>query len=82
MPIILNELNLDEALRYMGCPPDAADPATRSLAQCSAAELLPVIRADKDIKRRLKGFAHLRLPDQLNQLIGNCYLPKYLLLTL
>lgn len=44
MPIALPELNIDEALRYMGCPPDKADPAIRALAERSAAELLPVTR--------------------------------------
>ena len=29
MPISLTQLNVDEALRYMGCPPEKADPATR-----------------------------------------------------
>lgn len=44
MPIILNELNLDEALRYMGCPPDKADQATLALARACGKELLAVIR--------------------------------------
>ena len=44
MPITLTELNIGEALRYMGCPPEKADPATRTLAQSCADELLPVLR--------------------------------------
>jgi len=44
MPITLNELNLDEALRYMGCPPEKADPATLALARTCGEQLLAVIR--------------------------------------
>ncbi|MCI8422812.1 MAG: methionine synthase [Lawsonibacter sp.] len=44
MPISVTQLNIDEALRYMGCPPEKADPATRELAEHCAAELLPVLR--------------------------------------
>lgn len=44
MPITVTELNIDEVLRYMGCPPDQADPATRALAEGCAAELLRVIQ--------------------------------------
>ena len=44
MPITLTQLNVDEALRYMGCPPEKADPATRALAEDCARELLPVLR--------------------------------------
>ena len=44
MPISLTQLNVDEALRYMGCPPEKADPATRALAEDCARELLPVLR--------------------------------------
>ena len=44
MPISLTQLNVDEALRYMGCPPEKADPATRALAQSCAQELLPALR--------------------------------------
>ena len=44
MPIALNGLNLDEALRYMGCPPEKADPATLALARTCGEQLLAVIR--------------------------------------
>ena len=44
MPITLTQLNVDEALRYMGCPPEKADPATWALAEDCARELLPVLR--------------------------------------
>lgn len=44
MPILLTELNLDEALRYMGCPPDQADPATLALVRSCGEELLAAIR--------------------------------------
>ena len=44
MSIALSQLNIDEALRYMGCPPDQADPATRALAEDCAARLLEIAR--------------------------------------
>lgn len=44
MPITLTQLNIDEALRYMGCPPERADAATRALAQACADELLSAIQ--------------------------------------
>lgn len=44
MSIALTQLNIDEVLRYMGCPPDRADPATRALAEDCAAQMLAVIR--------------------------------------
>ena len=44
MPITLTQLNMDEALRYMGCPPERADPATRSLTEDCARELLAAVR--------------------------------------
>ena len=40
MAIALTELNTDEALRYMGCPPERADPATRELAEWACQQLL------------------------------------------
>ena len=43
MPITLNQLNIDEVLRYMGCPPDRADPATRALAEDCAAQVLQTV---------------------------------------
>lgn len=43
MPITLNHLNIDEVLRYMGCPPDRADPATRTLAEDCAAQVLQTV---------------------------------------
>lgn len=44
MPISLPQIDTDEALRYMGCPPEEADPATRALAESCARELYPVLR--------------------------------------
>ena len=44
MPITLTQLNTDEVLRYMGCPPDRADPATRTLAKECGTELLRAVR--------------------------------------
>ena len=43
MPITLTQLNIDEVLRYMGCPPDRADPATRALAEGCAAQVLQTV---------------------------------------
>ena len=43
MPITLNQLNIDEVLRYMGCHPDRADPATRALAEDCAAQVLQTV---------------------------------------
>ena len=43
MPITLAQLNIDEVLRYMGCPPDKADPATRALAEDCAAQVLQTV---------------------------------------
>lgn len=40
MAIALTELNTDEALRYMGCPPEQADPAVRALAEWAGQQLL------------------------------------------
>ena len=44
MPITLTQLNTDEVLRYMGCPPEKADPATRTLAKECGTELLRAVR--------------------------------------
>lgn len=44
MPVSINQLDIDEVLRYMGCPADRADPATRALAQSCAGQMLGVIR--------------------------------------
>lgn len=44
MPIALSELNMDEVLRYMGVPPEKAEPSIRSLAQVCAGELLAAVR--------------------------------------
>lgn len=44
MPIAITELDSDEVLRYMGCPPEKADPATRALAEHCAAEMLRTIQ--------------------------------------
>ena len=45
MTAAVTKLNLDEALRYMGCPPERADPATRALAESCAGELLRLTKA-------------------------------------
>ena len=44
MTAAVTKLSLDEALRYMGCPPERADPATRALAESCAGELLQAAR--------------------------------------
>lgn len=44
MPIDIAKLDIDEVLRYMGCPPEKADPATRMLAEGCAAEMLGAIK--------------------------------------
>jgi hypothetical protein len=44
MSIVIQALDRDEILRYMGCPPDRADPATTALADRAAAEILRAIR--------------------------------------
>ena len=43
MPITLTKLNIDEVLRYMGCPPDKADPTTRTLAEDCAAQIIQTV---------------------------------------
>ena len=42
--IVLSQLDIDEVLRYMGCPPEQADAATRRMAEDCAQEMLHVIR--------------------------------------
>lgn len=44
MPITVTQLNMDEVLRYMGCPPDRAEPSTRALVQACAGQLLQAAR--------------------------------------
>lgn len=44
MPICISQLDIDEVLRYMGCPSRRADPATRSLAEGCAGEMLRAAR--------------------------------------
>lgn len=44
MPITLTQLNTDEALRYMGCPPERADSNLRAMVESCAQELLKAIR--------------------------------------
>lgn len=44
MAITLSQLNIDEVLRYMGCPPDKADPATRALAEGCVPKLLQAVQ--------------------------------------
>ena len=44
MPITLTQLNLDEALRYMGCPPEKADSALREQVAGCAREVLSAAR--------------------------------------
>ena len=43
MPVTLNQLNIDEVLRYMGCPPDRADPATRAEVEACAVQMLAAV---------------------------------------
>ena len=40
MALSISNLNLDEVLRYMGCPPDLADQGLRSLAQQACGQIL------------------------------------------
>lgn len=42
--IELSQLDIDEVLRYMGCPPQQADAATRALAEGCAAEMLALLQ--------------------------------------
>ena len=44
LPISLTDLQIDEVLRYMGTPPDRAEPTIRKLAEECAQELLGVAR--------------------------------------
>lgn len=44
MSKIAAKLNIDEALRYMGCPPDKADPVTRAMVERCAEEMLQTIQ--------------------------------------
>ena len=44
MPISVTQLNTDEVLRYMGCPPEKADAALRGQVESCARELLASIR--------------------------------------
>ena len=44
MPITLTQLNEDEALRYMGCPPEKADAPLRALVAGCAREVLAAAR--------------------------------------
>lgn len=42
--IAVTQLNIDEVLRYMGCPPDRADGSLRAQVEACARELLGAIR--------------------------------------
>ena len=42
--IVLSQLDIDEVLRYLGCPPQQADAATKRLAEDCAQEMLQLIR--------------------------------------
>lgn len=44
MPISVAQLNTDEILRYMGCPPEKADALLRAQVEACARELLGAIR--------------------------------------
>ena len=44
MPITLEQLDLNEVLRYMGCPPEKADEDLRTLIGACAGQLLAVVR--------------------------------------
>ena len=43
MPINITQLNIDEVLRYMGCPPDKAEPNIRALAENCAVLMVSAI---------------------------------------
>lgn len=43
MAITVTQLNIDEVLRYMGCPPDKAEPSTRALVEGCAQQILSAI---------------------------------------
>lgn len=42
--IVITQLNIDEVLRYMGCPPERADGALRRQVESCAQEILAVVR--------------------------------------
>lgn len=44
MPITLEQLDLNEVLRYMGCPPEKADEDLRTLIGACAGQLLAAVR--------------------------------------
>ncbi|RKI71566.1 methionine synthase [bacterium 1xD42-67] len=44
MPITITQLDIDEVLRYMGCPPEKANGALRAQAEDCAREVLETIR--------------------------------------
>lgn len=44
MPITVTQLNIDEVLRYMGCPPEKADGALKAQVEDCARELLSAVR--------------------------------------
>ena len=44
MSFSLSDLNIDEVLRYMGVPPEKADPATRTLARECGIQLIQEVR--------------------------------------
>ena len=44
MPITITQLNTDEVLRYMGCPPDKADGNLRQMVESCAQEMLRAVR--------------------------------------
>lgn len=44
MPVTVTQLNIDEALRYMGCPPEKADAPLRARVESCAQELLAAVR--------------------------------------
>lgn len=43
MAVGVTHIDIDEALRYMGCPPQQADPGIRALAEQSARELMTTL---------------------------------------
>lgn len=44
MPVTIPQLNTDEVLRYMGCPPEKADGFLRAQVEACARELLGAVR--------------------------------------
>ena len=70
LPISLTDLQIDEVLRYMGTPPDRAEPAIRKLAEECAQELLGVARP-----RGAARTFELTLELELQRQVPGCFFP-------